>query len=109
LFIKDFQPHFIGIGPFIPHRQILKQAKGGTVEDTLPLLALARLLVPDALYLPLRPWAACTQRGRNWLEAGAMLWMPNMTPVRYEQVELYENKICLMMKRALPGLYRTED
>jgi len=98
LFLKEFQPHMIGIGPFIPHSATpLKQAKGGTVEDTLPLLALARLLVPDALIPATTAMGSLHPRGRELaLEAGANVVMPNLTPVRYRaKYELYENKICL--------------
>ena len=42
----------IGIGPFIPHHETpLRDTKGGTVEDTLVMLALTSLMVPDC-FLP---------------------------------------------------------
>ena len=48
LFLKELHPHMIGIGPFIPHKETpLGNEKGGTVEDTLDMLALTNLLVPD--------------------------------------------------------------
>jgi len=98
LFLKEFHPHMIGIGPFIPHSETpLKSEKGGTVEDTLLMVALARLLVPDALIPATTAMGTLHPQGRELaLKAGANVVMPNLTPVRYrDKYELYENKICL--------------
>ncbi|NLI91492.1 MAG: [FeFe] hydrogenase H-cluster radical SAM maturase HydE [Peptococcaceae bacterium] len=98
IFLKEFHPHMIGIGPFIPHSETpLKDEKGGTVEDTVVLVALARLLVPDALIPATTAMGSLHPRGRELaLEAGANVVMPNLTPVQYrDKYELYENKICL--------------
>lgn len=98
LFLKEFHPHMVGIGPFIPHSQTpLKDEKGGTVEDTLILIALARLLVPDALIPATTAMGTLHPKGRELaLEAGANVVMPNLSPVQYrEKYELYENKICI--------------
>lgn len=98
MFIKKFQPDMVGIGPFIPHSQTpLKGMKGGTVEDTLVLVALTRLLVPDALIPATTAMGSLHPKGRELaLEAGANVVMPNLTPVKVRnKYELYENKICL--------------
>jgi biotin synthase len=98
LFLQEFQPHMIGIGPFIPHSETpLKNARGGTGEDTVVMVALARLLVPDALIPATTAMGSLHPRGRELaLEAGANVVMPNLTPVQYrDKYELYENKICL--------------
>lgn len=98
MFLKEFQPHMIGIGPFIPHSETpLKDEKGGTVEDTVIMVALARLLVPTALIPATTAMGSLHPRGRELaLEAGANVVMPNLSPVQYrDKYELYENKICL--------------
>lgn len=98
IFLKEFQPHMIGIGPFIPHSETpLKDEKGGAVEDTVVLVALARLLVPSALIPATTAMGSLHPKGRELaLEAGANVVMPNLTPLQYrDKYELYENKICL--------------
>jgi len=97
-FLKEFHPHMIGIGPFIPHSETpLKDEKGGTVEETVVLVALARLLVPDALIPATTAMGSLHPKGRELaLAAGANVVMSNLSPVEYrDKYELYENKICL--------------
>ena len=49
-FIKDFKPHMVGIGPFIPqHSTPFKGEKAGTLEETLKLLSIIRLIHPKVL------------------------------------------------------------
>ncbi len=98
IFLNEFRPHMIGIGPFIPHSETpLNDQKGGTVEQTLVLIALARLLVPDALIPATTAMGSLNPNGRELaLKAGANVVMPNLTPVKYrDKYELYENKICM--------------
>ncbi|WP_025701049.1 [FeFe] hydrogenase H-cluster radical SAM maturase HydE, partial [Paenibacillus forsythiae] len=50
LYLKELNPDMIGIGPFLPHEATpLKDEPAGTLEDTLDMIALARLFVPRAL------------------------------------------------------------
>ena len=50
LFIKKLNPHMCGIGPFIPQKDTpLRNEVGGTVEKTMIMLALLRLMVPKAM------------------------------------------------------------
>ena len=52
LFIKKLNPHMCGIGPFIPHKDTpLAKKKGGTLEKTIIMLALIRLMLPK-VFLP---------------------------------------------------------
>lgn len=98
LFLKELNPHMIGIGPFIPHSGTpLKNERGGTVERTLELIALVRLLVPDSLMPATTAMGSMHPAGRELaLKAGANVVMPNLTPVRERpKYLLYENKICL--------------
>jgi biotin synthase len=50
LFIKELSPAMIGIGPFIPHHDtpFADQAQG-SLEQTLFLIGLLRLMIPNAL------------------------------------------------------------
>ena len=97
LFLKELQPDMIGIGPFIPHKDTpLKQMKGGTLEDTLVMVALARLFVPDSLIPATTAIGSIHPQGRELaLKAGANVVMPNLSPIDVRQkYELYDNKIC---------------
>ena len=50
LFITDFDPDMIGIGPFLPHHDTpFAHEKAGTVELTLYMIGLIRLLIPSVL------------------------------------------------------------
>lgn len=96
-FLKELEPDMIGIGPFIPHRETpLKGSKGGTVEDTLVMLAFARLLVPDCLLPATTAMGTLHPKGRELaLKVGANVVMPNLSPTAVRaKYELYENKIC---------------
>lgn len=98
IFLKSLNPHMIGIGPFIPHSQTpLADAKGGTVEDTLVMIALTRLMVPDALLPATTAMGTLHPKGRELaLQAGANVVMPNISPTSVRpKYELYENKICI--------------
>lgn len=97
LFLKELNPDMIGIGPFIPHSETpLRDAKGGTVVDTLVMLALTRLFVPDCLMPATTAMGTLHAQGRELaLKAGANVVMPNLSPAEVRpKYELYENKIC---------------
>jgi len=97
LFLKELEPHMIGIGPFIPHKETpLGSEKGGTVEDTLVMLALTRLLVPDCLLPATTAMGTLHPEGRELaLMAGANVVMPNLSPTwARPKYELYQDKIC---------------
>jgi biotin synthase len=97
LFLKELQPDMIGIGPFIPHSDTpLGGASGGTLEDTLTMIALARLFVPDSLIPATTAIGTIHPQGRELaLKAGANVVMPNLSPLAVRRkYELYNNKIC---------------
>lgn len=96
-FLHRFQPDMIGIGPFIPHNDTpLAGLKGGTVEDTLVMVAFARLLVPKANLPATTAMGSLDPQGRERaIKAGANVVMPNLSPTSVrEKYALYENKIC---------------
>lgn len=98
LFLRKLSPEMVGIGPFIPNsRTPLADRAGGTVEQTLVMVALTRLLLPDAHLPATTALGTLDPAGREMaLAAGANVVMPNLTPTAYRpKYALYENKICL--------------
>lgn len=96
-FLKTLEPEMIGIGPYIPHDETpLKGAKGGTVEQTLVMVALTRLMLPKALLPSTTAMGTLDPKGREKaLKAGANVVMPNLSPTDVrEKYELYKDKIC---------------
>lgn len=94
-FIRDFAPHMVGIGPFLPHRDTPFAAESpGSVEMTLYLLAIVRLLVPDALLPATTALGTAAQNGQiQGLMAGANVIMPNLSPPKArEKYTLYDGK-----------------
>lgn len=97
LFLKELEPHMVGIGPFIPHHDTPFSAeKSGTLELTLFMVALTRLMLPHALIPATTALGTIAQDGRErGILAGANVVMPNLSPrdVRKKYL-LYDNKIC---------------
>jgi biotin synthase len=97
IFLRDFGPHMVGIGPFIPHSDTpFAGFEAGTAEMTVFLLSLIRLTLPRVLLPATTALGTIDARGREkGLEAGANVLMPNLSPgsVRKKYL-LYDNKIC---------------
>ena len=97
VFIKELNPAMVGIGPFIPAAGTpFANEKPGTLEQTLYLLSLIRLLLPEVLLPATTALGTIHPLGREMgLEAGANVLMPNLSPkaVR-DKYKLYDNKIC---------------
>ena len=97
LFISRFKPHMVGIGPFIPHQDTpFKEFPQGSLRDSLVMVALTRLLLPNALIPSTTALGTIDSNGRELgLKAGANVVMPNLSPVRFRKLySLYDNKIC---------------
>jgi len=97
IYIKELNPHMCGIGPFIPHKDTpLKDEEGGTLETTIILIALLRLLLPEALLPATTSLGTINPMGRELgLKAGANVVMPNLSPTSVrEKYSLYDGKIC---------------
>ncbi|MDR3239911.1 MAG: [FeFe] hydrogenase H-cluster radical SAM maturase HydE [Clostridiales bacterium] len=96
-FLQELQPHMIGVGPFIPQSDTpLKAYPAGTLDMTLKMVALCRLIAPAALIPATTALGTISPFGREkGLAAGANVVMPNLSPkgVR-KQYALYDNKIC---------------
>lgn len=97
LFLKEFNPQMVGIGPFIPHHGTPFAGKpAGTLELTLFLLGLIRLMLPRVLLPSTTALGTIAPDGREQgILAGANVVMPNLSPPQVrEKYLLYDNKIC---------------
>lgn len=96
-FIQELEPQMVGIGPFIPHKDTpFAKETAGTLEKTLRLLAILRLLRPQLLLPATTALGTIHPRGRELgICAGANVVMPNLSPVMVrDKYKLYDNKIC---------------
>ena len=95
-FMKEFEPQMVGIGPFIPHKDTpFAQEEAGSVELTVYLLAIIRLMLPKVLLPATTALGSICKDGREQgILAGANVIMPNLSPedVR-EKYLLYNNKL----------------
>lgn len=97
MFIRELQPEMVGIGPFIPQKNTpFGDEKAGTMEMTLRLLSIIRLLHPKVLLPSTTALGTIHPQGREkGILAGANVVMPNLSPVDVrEKYKLYDNKIC---------------
>ena len=97
LFLKKLDPEMIGIGPFIPHKETpFADEQAGTLELTLYLLSIIRLMLPTVLLPATTALGTINPRGRELgILAGANVVMPNLSPVSVrKKYDLYDNKIC---------------
>lgn len=96
MFLQKLRPQMIGIGPFIPHHDTpFKDETAGSVELTLVLLAVLRLLFPHVLLPATTALGTLAPGGRLLgIKAGANVIMPNLSPqnVRGKYL-LYDNKL----------------
>jgi biotin synthase len=97
VFTQEFKPVMCGIGPFIPHCDTpFADAPAGTLRDTLHLLAVIRLMIPDVLLPATTALGTIHPLGREMgILAGANVVMPNLSPVSVRgKYLLYDGKIC---------------
>ena len=96
LFIKELNPEMIGIGPFIPHKDTpFKDFESGTMEMTLRLISILRLLCPKALIPATTALGTISPQGREkGILAGANVIMPNLSPKEdRKKYMLYNDKL----------------
>lgn len=96
VFLNELKPHMVGIGPFIPHHDtIFANEKPGSVELTLFLLSVVRILLPKVLLPATTALGTMAADGRiRGLMAGANVVMPNLSPLKNrKRYDLYDNKI----------------
>lgn len=96
-FMKELGPHMVGIGPFIPQKETpFGEECAGTLEMTLRLLAIIRLIHPHVLLPATTALGTIDENGRELgIMAGANVVMPNLSPTDVrEKYKLYDNKVC---------------
>ena len=116
IFLRGLQPHMVGIGPFIPHKDTRFASLGSPPPRmTLIMLSLVRCLLPKVLMPATTALATADPNGREkGLLAGANVVMPNLTPCNHRKdYSLYDNKLCTgtesaeglsILKREIEGL-----
>lgn len=97
VFLQELKPEMVGIGPFLPHHATpFAEERSGTLELTLYLLGIVRLMLPRVLLPATTALGTVAEGGRELgLLCGANVVMPNLSPssVR-ENYLLYDNKLC---------------
>jgi len=94
-FMEEFQPEMIGIGPFLPHQDTpFKDAEKGSVELTLFLLSLCRIMLPKVLLPSTTALGTVEADGRKQgVLAGCNVIMPNLSPLSVrKKYMLYDDK-----------------
>lgn len=84
-------------GPYITHGETpFAQYPSGSLEKTLRMVSILRLLFPYALIPSTTALGTIHPEGRELgLKAGGNVVMPNLSPVSVrKKYDLYENKIC---------------
>ena len=97
MFVKEFEPAMCGIGPFIPQKDTpLGDEEGGTLEKTILMLSIVRLLLPEVLLPATTALGTIDPTGREkGIKAGGNVVMPNLSPTSVrEKYALYDGKIC---------------
>jgi len=95
-FLKTLNPEMIGIGPFISHKNTpFGNYENGSVQLTLRIIALVRLMFPDALIPATTALGTMLDDGRErGIKAGANVVMPNLSPQDCrKKYEIYQNKL----------------
>ncbi len=95
MFLSQLKPHMVGIGPFIPHKDTpLADKPAGEKEQTLIMVALTRLILPNALLPATTALATIAPTGRTEaLAVGANVIMPNLSPNEArKRYNLYDGK-----------------
>ncbi len=95
-FIEEFHPHMCGIGPFIPQKDTpFGQETAGSVELTVYLLSIIRLIQPNILLPATTALGTLHPTGREMgILAGANVVMPNLSPAAMrKKYALYDNKL----------------
>lgn len=97
MYLQEFQPHMVGIGPFLSHGDTpFAKEPNGSLEQTVFLLAILRLMNPRILLPATTALATLSQSGRErGILAGANVIMPNLSPMAVrKKYLLYDNKAC---------------
>ncbi len=102
-FIAEFHPDMVGIGPFIPaDGTTFANRPAGSIDLTLRLLAILRLLLPDVLLPATTALGTLHPSGRERaIAAGANVIMPNLSPQDTRALySIYNNKLSTLSEAA---------
>ena len=94
-FLAELQPEMVGMGPFIPHKDTpFRDFPAGSAAQTLYLLSLVRLLLPDVLLPATTALGTLDGNGRQeGILSGCNVVMPNLSPMAVrKKYLLYDNK-----------------
>ncbi len=102
IFLRDLQPHMVGIGPFVPHKDsIFKDYKAGELNKTLLAVALTRLTLKKAMIPSTTALETISKSGRTkGFLAGANVIMVNITPTNVRGNYLLYNDKAFINKDA---------
>lgn len=95
-FLQELEPDMVGIGPYVNHKETpFKDFKSGSVELTLRLISILRLMFPKLLIPSTTALGTLHPEGRELgLKAGANVVMPNLSPKGTRKLyQIYENKL----------------
>jgi biotin synthase len=96
-YLRELDPHMIGIGPFIHHKDTpFADFPDGSYEETLYCLAMLRLMFPRVLLPATTALGTIDPLGREeGIRHGANVIMPSLSPKDVRQKYLlYDGKIC---------------
>lgn len=99
LLFDKLRINMAAMGPYICHQDTpLKGSRNGTVEDTLKMIAITRIVCKD-IFIPATTALQTLDKAsgrQKALMAGANILMPNITPRKYRKhYLLYPNKVCI--------------
>ena len=103
IFLRELQPHMIGIGPFIPHGDTpFARHPRPTANRTLILLSLLRIMLPKVLLPATTALATIDEQGRTkGFLAGANVVMPNLSPAKHRSAyAIYDHKLSTGLEAA---------
>jgi biotin synthase len=95
VYMQEFKPQMVGVGPFLPHQDTpFRTEAAGSVELTLLILALCRIMLPLVLMPATTALGAVEAEGRKLgVLAGCNVVMPNLSPASVrKKYMLYDNK-----------------
>ena len=96
MFIKEFDPQMVGMGPFIPHHDTpFRDEPAGSADLTIFLLSLVRIMLPSVLLPATTALGTLSGDGRQrGVLAGCNVIMPNLSPLSVrKKYMLYDNKV----------------
>ncbi len=107
-FIQSFRPEMIGIGPFVSTKETpFSSFSSGSVEMSLYLISILRLLLKDALIPATTALETLSKEGRmRGILHGANVIMPSITPSKdRKSYAIYDHKA----SKTLEELVQLED